>query len=75
MFPLSLALGDYMRCNGICCTLKGLLLLVAGAVLLLSGLGMLDGVLATLVAGASIALVGLAGLVHSVGACPLCKCK
>jgi len=53
----------------------GLLVLVAGAALLLSGLGALTMVLAHEVAGVTLALYGLSGLAHAANMCPNCKGK
>ena len=68
-------------CGGMCMcktcgAITGLLVLVAGAVMLLAGLGvapLAGSALAWEVAGAALVLVGLSVIVHSLKMCPMCK--
>lgn len=63
-------------CCGMCKTcgsISGLLVLVAGACMLLSALGSLPGSTAGMVAGAALGLYGISLVVHSLGMCPMCK--
>ena len=62
--------------GGTCKTVVGVIMLVSGLALLGGAQGMLDGRLGSTVAGAGLALIGLAKLVHHMGMCPSCKdCK
>ncbi len=56
-----------------CGTVSGLLVLVAGIVLLLASLAMLDSKTSGLIAGAALALYGLGAIVHTANMCPMCK--
>jgi hypothetical protein len=56
-----------------CGTVSGLLVLVAGLVLLLASLRMLDSTTSTMIAGAALALYGLGAIVHTANMCPMCK--
>ncbi len=59
-----------------CGIITGLLVLVAGLVMLLAGLNVAPfagSTLTLLVAGVALALVGISVMVHAVKACPLCK--
>lgn len=66
-----------MGCMGSTCKMvSGLLVAVAGLMLLLYGLGsMTDAMLVFKVAGACILLNGLAIVVHKMGLCPMCASK
>ncbi len=57
----------------LCGTVSGLLVLVAGAVLLLSSLAMLGQTTSMMIAGAALALYGIGALVHTANMCPMCK--
>jgi predicted cobalt transporter CbtA len=56
-----------------CGVITGLLVLVAGVLFLLSGIGQLAGATASLASGVLLALVGLSVIVHSMRMCPMCK--
>jgi hypothetical protein len=51
----------------------GLLILIAGLLFLMLGLGMVESSTAYLIGGAAIALLGLARLADAAGLCPMCK--
>ncbi len=63
------------KTSGMWCTCKGLLIMAAGVVLMLFGLGMVDSTTAHIFVGAALALTGLGALIHCVGMCPMCKAK
>ncbi len=59
-----------------CGVITGLLVLVAGVVMLLAGLGvapLAGSALTWDVAGAALALVGISLIVHALKMCPMCK--
>ncbi len=51
----------------------GVLVLVAGAALLMFALGSLEGMTAHMVAGGAFVLLGIGKIVHKMGMCPMCK--
>jgi hypothetical protein len=57
----------------LCGTVLGLLALLAGAVLLFSGLAMLDVRTSLVVAGAALSIYGIGALLHAANLCPACK--
>ncbi len=59
----------------LCGSIMGILVLLAGLVFLLNGLGMVvtSAMLANEVGGALLLLYGLGMLVHALGLCPMCK--
>lgn len=57
----------------LCGTVSGLLVLVAGAAMLLSALSTLNSATSMLIAGAALALYGLGAVVHTANMCPMCK--
>ncbi len=59
-----------------CGVITGLLVLVAGVVMLLAGLGvapLAGSALSWEISGAALALVGLSLIVHTLKMCPMCK--
>ena len=52
--------------------MKGVLLVVAGAALLLGALGNINAATAGTIAGVAIALFGVCILVHAFGLCKMC---
>ncbi|MBI5047001.1 hypothetical protein HZC07_04715 [Candidatus Micrarchaeota archaeon] len=61
-----------MGCNPMCKGIMGVLVLAAGVLMLLGGLGSMSGTLVTVVPGALLALYGLGKLVHAGGMCGAC---
>ena len=60
-------------CCGTCGIVMGVLVLVAGAALLMFALGSLEGMTAHMVAGGAFVLLGIGKIVHKMGMCPMCK--
>jgi len=56
-----------------CGKISGLAVLLAGVALFAFANGNLGGQMAHYIAGALLALYGLAGIVHSANVCPACK--
>lgn len=53
--------------------ISGVLVLLAGLLLLLFGMGLMDASTSHIVGGAVLALYGIFILVHAANKCPLCK--
>lgn len=56
-----------------CMTITGVLVGVSGVAFLLFGLGSLGAMVAHVVSGAALTIVGIAFLVHGAGMCSMCK--
>ena len=61
-------------CDG-CYMWSGLFVAIAGAVLLMYGLGSMAGMLAHQIAGVLFLVYGLAMLLHSMNMCPMCNAE
>lgn len=61
--------------KGTCGIIGALLVLAAGAALLMLGMGRLDMATAHMTAGGAFVLLGIAKLVHKTNMCPACKDK
>jgi uncharacterized membrane protein HdeD (DUF308 family) len=65
------SLGDILGCSNMCRGVKGLLMLIVGAVLFMNL--SVAGLTALQLAGLLFILMGLIKLVHCAGMCPSCK--
>lgn len=63
--------------HGMCTTITGVLVGVAGVSFLLFGLNSVSAMIAHVVSGAALTIVGISFLVHGAGMCSKCKehCK